>query len=765
MKKYIITLTAVISSIIFVGCKKEMVQEPELDANNGGGSHYVTLTVTMPETKISHEQDGNKVIRNWEVGDIIRIDPYGGSGSKGYLKLNSTEDISDGGRTANFSGTIAELQVGEKLNIYHHKNPQGQTIANNIMLSSQTGAVEDLPEVLYCTNYEVTDTENLVVELNSILTYFHFHFDQSNKPTNFPTDDCTFKSVTLRKTSGSALLHQKVDLRYTNNPSRSEHTVGDITVIPSTPFTYSASSDWAIDFYVAAFISGSESDYTASNFQLYFNNADYVSGNDNDYADIQHLSVSWTPTKVYSTGKVYKATSANTTFTSEYVSGIVGNKDNTSGFWVAFSPYYTIPAGKTLELQFKNYSSQAAIYNNWNSVVTNDVDREGNGYSEYAVQRADTYGWGNSWSADRLLVTSEGGFVAADWWDYFKEHLNNTDVSITVEHTNYGSVLVNLRAVTTEASTNSDGYVTFIQYFTLPATTENVRFFLTTDSSHFIIQGVSFYDSATELSYLKGSDYYIANDALDLATIKGNGIDSALFGHYSWNETIQGANSHYVCEVPIDASLLTATTGTLSAVAGEQTFTDGATLNGDAVNYKANVIKGTSANGSTNLYWGDSYDALALLNSGESITKHFYMYSACEANWSCPSVIICDNGTYDGDNRDYVRLDNWVDAKGSFTFDNDGTDKANNWHWDDYKTYLNRAKVTVKVSNVGGNKATVQYGVTWLNGQSHYQNYKNIGTPSEAFYYTISMTNGYIVFVDDATASAQGWPDVTPIAE
>ena len=38
---------------------------------------------------------------------------------------------------------------------------------------------------------------------------------------------------------------------------------------------------------------------------------------------------------------------------------IVGNEDNTTGWWSAFSDYYTIEPNKTLTLKFTNYSSKA----------------------------------------------------------------------------------------------------------------------------------------------------------------------------------------------------------------------------------------------------------------------------------------------------------------------------------------------------------------------------------------------------------------------
>jgi len=72
---------------------------------------------------------------------------------------------------------------------------------------------------------------------------------------------------------------------------------------------------------------------------------------------------------------------------------VVGAEDNTALFWTAFSDSYTIPAENTLHLEFTNYSSKENNWNNWIVVVTNDAERNGDGYVEYVVLRADNWGW------------------------------------------------------------------------------------------------------------------------------------------------------------------------------------------------------------------------------------------------------------------------------------------------------------------------------------------------------------------------------------
>ena len=74
---------------------------------------------------------------------------------------------------------------------------------------------------------------------------------------------------------------------------------------------------------------------------------------------------------------------------------IVGNEDNSSGWWTAFSDNFTIPSNKLLHLEFINNGSGTNNWNNWNLAVAN-AQRGAEGYAEYFLLRSDAYGWGNS---------------------------------------------------------------------------------------------------------------------------------------------------------------------------------------------------------------------------------------------------------------------------------------------------------------------------------------------------------------------------------
>ena len=88
-----------------------------------------------------------------------------------------------------------------------------------------------------------------------------------------------------------------------------------------------------------------------------------------------------------------------------------GQTDYSSGWWTDFSKYYVIPDGRILTAEFELHINPNATntYKNFALVLTNDVDRGGEGYKEYGVIRFDTQPSGNSeWGdyIDRSYIQS-----------------------------------------------------------------------------------------------------------------------------------------------------------------------------------------------------------------------------------------------------------------------------------------------------------------------------------------------------------------------
>lgn len=69
----------------------------------------------------------------------------------------------------------------------------------------------------------------------------------------------------------------------------------------------------------------------------------------------------------------------------------IGNTDYTSGFWQAFSKYYVVPDGQKWNGVFNLHINPGdnTYYKNFALILTNDVDRGGDGYKEYGAIRFD----------------------------------------------------------------------------------------------------------------------------------------------------------------------------------------------------------------------------------------------------------------------------------------------------------------------------------------------------------------------------------------
>jgi len=150
---------------------------------------------------------------------------------------------------------------------------------------------------------------------------------------------------------------------------------------------------------------------------------------------------------------------------------ILGAEDNTSGWWSAHTDNIKIPAGATYQVNFTNYGSVA---NNWNNYVI--VLRTADNATEYAVVRADNYGWGNGYST---CLTSGGQSDWATW----NAAMNGAKVTAWITNCNNGTADVQTVATGTDGNT-------YIQYY-LGISTVNVddlNFAFTVDGCHLVFE-------------------------------------------------------------------------------------------------------------------------------------------------------------------------------------------------------------------------------------------------------------------------------------
>ena len=148
---------------------------------------------------------------------------------------------------------------------------------------------------------------------------------------------------------------------------------------------------------------------------------------------------------------------------------VLGAEDNSTGWWGAHSDMFNVPVGKTVTTRIKNFTNGA---NNWNNFVV-VLTREDN--TEYAVVRADNYGWGDSYGA---CLPSGGQLDWAAWLKAMDEAM------VTVSVTNNGGS-ADVKCV----MEGNDGETYYQDYIGIsPIDGDNLWFHFTVDGSHLIFE-------------------------------------------------------------------------------------------------------------------------------------------------------------------------------------------------------------------------------------------------------------------------------------
>lgn len=150
---------------------------------------------------------------------------------------------------------------------------------------------------------------------------------------------------------------------------------------------------------------------------------------------------------------------------------MVGAEDNSTAWWTVFSDDFNVPAGETKFISFTNYTNGV---NNWNnySVVLRKAD-----LTEYAVVRADNYGWGAGYENNANLRLSGG---QSDWAAWLAE-MNGAKVTVYV--TNCGNGTADVQAVMQGAAGT-----TYTQYYLGINTVDlsDLNFALTMEGCHLV---------------------------------------------------------------------------------------------------------------------------------------------------------------------------------------------------------------------------------------------------------------------------------------
>jgi hypothetical protein len=150
---------------------------------------------------------------------------------------------------------------------------------------------------------------------------------------------------------------------------------------------------------------------------------------------------------------------------------VIGAEDNSTGWWGAHSVDFQVPVGKTVTTRIKNFTSGANNWNNFVVVLTSD------GTTEYAVVRADNFGWGASYDDNPNLVLSGGQSDWASWLSAMD------DAWVTVSVTNNGGS-ADVKCI----MIGNDGITYKQDYIGISPIGDDLYFRFTVDGSHLIFE-------------------------------------------------------------------------------------------------------------------------------------------------------------------------------------------------------------------------------------------------------------------------------------
>lgn len=135
------------------------------------------------------------------------------------------------------------------------------------------------------------------------------------------------------------------------------------------------------------------------------------------------------------------------------------------------------------------------------------------------------------------------------------------------------------------------------------------------------------------------------------------------------------------------------------------------------VDYEVELVKGTSQVGANDYStgWWAAFTEDQKIESGASYTFKMYVYSDNLANFHSPCTILrkADLVQYGVCRQDHF---GWGDGY-------DATKAESDWNWDTFASNINGSYVEITVTNNGDNTATVNYDVTYANGEKHFQKY------------------------------------------
>ena len=146
------------------------------------------------------------------------------------------------------------------------------------------------------------------------------------------------------------------------------------------------------------------------------------------------------------TAEIPITVSASAVTTATPTPKVLGETNNSSAWWSAHTGNLDVPIGQTRKVVFTNYSSKA---NNWNNFV---IVLRAQSNTEYAVLRADNFGWGSGYGS-----CVHGG-TQGDWAPWLAS-MDGAKVTVYITNVNNGTADVQIVMRGTDGKTYTQHYL------------------------------------------------------------------------------------------------------------------------------------------------------------------------------------------------------------------------------------------------------------------------------------------------------------------
>ena len=423
----------------------------------------------------------------------------------------------------------------------------------------------------------------------------------------------------------------------------------------------------------------------------------------------------------------------------------LGNTDNTTPWWTVFTDDIKAEPGKTYQVQFLNYGSGTSNWLNFLLVLRNEAKD-----FEYAVLRADNWGWGTGYTGEE----SDAHFIKKmesenrDWGAWAKA-MSLAKCTLTLY--NYGDGTADVKVI----MLGSDNQTYTQEYNNISVDKDNLYFSFTCEGSHLEFGNIDIEDSEPTAMTLNGVpsevvlgtelNEFLANVTATVTFAEGvtkeipaSELQFEIIPDFTelgqktlvvvYNKTYMGNN----CSKPVIASKTFSLVKELSAFT--QTYV-----------VPTPILLGAEDNSTP--FWGAHTENIKIAPK-ETKVATFTNYSSCASNWNNFCIVLCKEN-----NAEYavVRADNygWGDGYGACTPTMEvGRD------WDVWRPAMDGAKVTTYVTNNGDGTADVKAVMVGNNGATYTQEYKGINTVDpENFYFRFTVDGCHLVFDKEVGAS------------